>query len=85
MFRHDDMALRKEVCGRMSAIVYVTIMLAVISVCTLVSVPPLFFRKCPACGVRNFLEAHTCKGCKAPLPDDDGQDTTSCGRHGGGC
>ena len=72
MIKRDDVTLRKEVRGRMSATVYVTIMLAVIGVCTLVSVPPLFFRKCPACGVRNFLEARACKGCKTPLPDDGG-------------
>jgi len=54
----------------MSATMYVTIMLAIIAVCTLVSVPPLFFRKCRACGTRNFLEARKCRACEAPLPDD---------------
>jgi hypothetical protein len=54
----------------MSAEAYVVIMLTVIAVCTLVSVPPLFYRKCRQCGTRNFVEARTCKECEAPMPDD---------------
>ena len=54
----------------MSATMYVTIMLAIIAVCTLVSVPPLFFRKCLRCGTRNFIEARNCRSCETPLPHD---------------
>ncbi len=54
----------------MAAGAYVAIMLVVIAVCTLVSVPPLFFTKCPHCGTRNFIEARNCKSCAAPLPCD---------------
>ena len=61
---------RTEASRKMSATVYVILMLAIIVVCTLVSVPPLFFRKCPKCGTRNYLEAEKCKACEAPLPDD---------------
>jgi len=59
-----------EASSEVSATLYVTIMLAIIAVCTLVSVPPLFFKKCPKCGTRNFVEARKCKVCETPLPDE---------------
>jgi len=68
----DGVVSREEASKPMSAGTYVAVMLTIIAVCTLVSVPPLFFRKCGKCGARNFLEARKCKSCETPLPDDDG-------------
>ena len=51
--------------------VYLVIMVGVIALATAVSVPSLFWKKCPKCGRRNSLDARTCKHCNAALPDDE--------------
>ena len=50
---------------------YLAIMLGVMAVGTLVTVPSLFFKKCPHCGIRNGLDATDCRRCGKPFPADE--------------
>jgi len=54
-----------------SAAVYLAVMLGVIAVVTAVSVPSLFWKKCPRCGARNGLDNQTCKRCDAAFPEEN--------------
>ena len=51
--------------------IYLLVMVGIIAVVTAVSVPSLFFRKCPACGKRNAVDADRCRACSAALPQED--------------
>jgi hypothetical protein len=53
-----------------STSVYLALMLGVIIVCCVFSVPALFLKKCPHCGVRNGLDAKACKACRTPFQED---------------
>jgi hypothetical protein len=50
---------------------YLPVMLGIIALVTIVSVPSLFWKKCPSCGRRNILDAVTCQVCGAPFPEED--------------
>jgi len=58
----------------MFAGIYLAVMLCVIAVVTALSVPSLFFKKCPRCGARNGLDAATCKRCDAAFPEEEWQE-----------
>jgi len=56
-----------------TANLYLALMLGVMAVCLIVSIPSLFRKKCPNCGVRNGLDAKTCKSCQVPFAEEDQQ------------
>jgi ribosomal protein L40E len=49
---------------------YLAVMLGIIALVTAASIASLFFKKCPKCGVRNGLEARSCKKCGAAFPEE---------------
>lgn len=55
----------------MSSTVYLTIMLGVMLVVTVVAVPALIRKKCPKCGVRNSLDAGVCTACGTEFHDTE--------------
>lgn len=55
----------------MSTEVYLWVMVGIIAVVTCISVPSLFWKKCPQCGKRNGLDATVCKACGADYPEDE--------------
>ena len=50
--------------------IYLVVMLTIVTIVFLVSVPSLFFKKCTSCGIRNGIEARTCKKCGAAFPEE---------------
>ena len=54
-----------------SSTIYLVIMVGIIALVTAVSVPSLFWKKCPACGKHNHLDAETCKACGAEFPEGE--------------
>ena len=54
----------------MSNTLYLVVMLGVIGLLVAVIVPALFWKKCPACGARNIVDATTCSNCAAPFQDE---------------
>jgi len=55
----------------LSKTLYLVIMLGIIAVITIASVPSLFRKACPKCGMKNWLEAKACKQCGAPFPESE--------------
>jgi ribosomal protein L40E len=53
----------------MSSSLYVIVMMGVMILVTVVSVPALFFKKCPRCGVRNGIDAKKCRKCSEVFPE----------------
>ncbi|HEX72428.1 MAG TPA: zinc-ribbon domain-containing protein [Candidatus Hydrogenedentes bacterium] len=51
-----------------SQTLYLVVMVGIIAVITAISVPSLFFKKCPKCGRRNLLKATACSACGTELP-----------------
>lgn len=49
---------------------YVALMAGVIVLMTAITIPFVFFKKCPSCGVRNGLDATECRKCKAAFSED---------------
>lgn len=56
--------------GFLSSGLYIALMVGVIILMTVITVPFVFFKKCPSCSVRNGLDATECKKCNTAFSED---------------
>jgi ribosomal protein L40E len=50
---------------------YLSVMLTIIALATLITLPSMMRKRCSECGARNGLEAKACQSCGAVFPEDD--------------